>query len=88
MQRQLRCFTFGIVVLFLVGLHIPLIAGENSSLKWKSFDEGMAEAKKSNKKLLVDVYTDWCGWCKKMDASTYGNAEVAAYLNQQYYKFK
>ncbi len=51
---------------------------------WKSFNDGMTEAKRSNKKVLVDVYTDWCGWCKKMDAQTYKDDTVAKYLADRY----
>ncbi len=58
--------------------------GEGSPSAWKSFNDGMTEAKRSNKKILVDVYTDWCGWCKKMDAQTYNDANVAKYLADQY----
>lgn len=56
-------------------------AGESS---WKPFNDGMAEAKRSNKKILIDVYTDWCGWCKKMDAQTYKDNAVAKYLADRY----
>lgn len=44
----------------------------------KSFDEGMKEAGDSNKPAMVDVYTDWCGWCKRLDKDVYTNADVAA----------
>lgn len=64
------------------------IVGENPSLKWKGFDEGLAEAKKVNKKILVDVYTDWCGWCKKMDKEVYADKEVAEYLAKRYVVIK
>jgi thioredoxin-related protein len=45
-------------------------------LRWYSFEEGTALARQSNKKLLIDVYTDWCSWCKKMDKEVYTNREV------------
>ena len=32
------------------------------------------------RKYFIDVYTDWCGWCKKMDKDTFQNPEVAAYM--------
>lgn len=40
------------------------------------------------KKVFIDVYTDWCGWCKKMDKSTFTDPAVAAYINKHYYAVK
>jgi uncharacterized protein YyaL (SSP411 family) len=70
------------IALFVHGARLH--AGENSNLKWHDFNDGIATAKKTNRKILVDVYTNWCGWCKKMDASTYGNSEIAKYLSERY----
>jgi uncharacterized protein YyaL (SSP411 family) len=41
-------------------------------------------AKKTNKIILVDAYTDWCGWCKKMDRDTYSQPEVIKILNKDF----
>jgi len=38
-----------------------------NELTWNDFDSGYKLAKKKKKIMLVDVYTDWCGWCKVMD---------------------
>ncbi len=61
-----------------------VLSGEKTSLRWKNFNDGIAEAKKTNKKILVDVYTDWCGWCKKMDEEVYANKDIATYLADRY----
>jgi thioredoxin-related protein len=53
-------------------------------LSWKSFDEGAQLAKTEHKKLLVDVYTDWCTWCKKMDRETYTDEKVVNVLRTRY----
>jgi thioredoxin-related protein len=37
---------------------------------------------------MIDVFTDWCGWCKRMDASTFSNPVIAAYLNENFYPVK
>ena len=62
--------------------------GGKEKLKWLSFDEGTAEAKKTGKKMMIDVYTDWCGWCKKMDKDTYSDGTITDYLNQKYVAIK
>ena len=58
--------------------------GDRKDIKWLSMNAGLEQAKKSNKKMVIDVYTDWCGWCKKMDKAAYANEEVVAYLGEKY----
>ncbi len=41
------------------------------------FSAALSRAKKENRLVMVDFYTDWCGWCKKLDKETYGDARVA-----------
>lgn len=51
-----------------------IFAGE---INWvNSLDEGLKLAKQANKPIMADFYTDWCGWCKKLDQDTYSNAKV------------
>lgn len=40
------------------------------------------------KKMFIDIYTGWCGWCKKMDASTFTDTGVAEYMNAHFYPVK
>ena len=53
---------------------------ELASLRWHQWDEGVAATQASGKYVLVDVYTDWCGWCKKMDRAVYGHPQVQQLL--------
>lgn len=53
-------------------------------LNWLSYNEGLALAEKENKYVLINFYTDWCGYCKKMDKETYSNEEVKSILNKNF----
>ena len=59
-------------------------APQEEGLKWYSFEEGYAKAVSEGKILLVDAYTDWCGWCKVMDRKTYADPAVIAKLNESF----
>lgn len=76
-----------IVFTLLVSMSI-LHAQENKGIDWVSFEEAMALNQTTPKLVFIDVYTDWCGWCKKMDASTFSNPEVVKYMNEKYYCVK
>ncbi len=55
---------------------------------WVSFEEAVVLNEKEPRKILIDVYTDWCGWCKRMDKTTYVNKIIVDYINQHYYAVK
>ena len=57
-------------------------------IKWMDFEEAVAASKKKPKKIFIDMYTDWCGWCKKMDASTFVNPVIVEYMNENFYAVK
>ena len=83
-----KCFRRGVIILPVLLFALHTHAGEKTEPRWKSFNDGMAEATKSGKKVMIDVYTNWCGWCKKMDKDTYSDAAVADYLNKKYVTIK
>lgn len=69
------------ILFILITLFFPIDA---QSIKWYSPEKGFAKAAKEKKIVLVDIYTDWCGWCKKMDKETYANKSVAKALNKNF----
>ncbi len=59
-----------------------------SKINWLTFEEAAAKTTNNPKMIIVDVYTDWCGWCKKMDKDTFTDAKVIAYINEHFYPVK
>jgi thioredoxin-related protein len=57
-------------------------------IKWYSFEDAYKLNKKKQKKIFIDVYTDWCGWCKKMDAETFTNPVIIEYMSENFYCVK
>ncbi|OGC78449.1 MAG: hypothetical protein A2Z27_03715 [candidate division Zixibacteria bacterium RBG_16_50_21] len=81
--------SFLVLSLFLAGSALAQ-SGKVSSkeVNWVSYDKGLEVAKKENKHLVVDFYTTWCGWCKKMDKDTYTNSGVKKLLAENYVAVK
>ncbi|WP_229201241.1 thioredoxin family protein [Arcticibacterium luteifluviistationis] len=61
---------------------------KEAGINWMSIEEAYAAAQKNPKKVIIDVYTDWCGWCKVMDKKTFTNPEVVKYVNENFYAVK
>ena len=61
---------------------------EEGLVKWLSIAEAEKQYKTQPKPFLIDVYTDWCGWCKHMMKTTYSNPNIAGYINQFFYPVK
>ena len=57
-------------------------------IEWMNINDALVKLQNEPRKLLVDVYTDWCGWCKVMDKSTYSDTNIIEYINDKYYPVK
>lgn len=66
----------------------PVTVVTEEPVRWMSFEEAVEKSKTERKKIFIDVYTDWCGWCKVMDRNTFNDPEVAKILNDKFYPVK
>lgn len=59
-------------------------------IHWMTWDEMIAQRDKDEvkKKVFIDFTTGWCGWCKKMDATTFKDPNIIQYMNDKYYPVK
>lgn len=82
----------------LLMLFVPLVfmsftlpttpAAEVTEINWMTWKEVQEAQKKEPRKVFVDAYTSWCGWCKRMDATTFANPEIVKYVNKNFYAIK
>ena len=83
------------VTLFVAMLFLLGVSGlqaqeqkETATIEWTDINTALAQVGTTDKKILIDFYTDWCGWCKRMDRSTYADSSVIAYMNENYLAVK
>ena len=57
-------------------------------INWMTWDEAVKANETDQKKIFIDFYTHWCGWCKRMDATTFSDEAVAKYINENFHPVK
>jgi len=63
-------------------------ASSGDEMQWYGMGEVEALVKENPKKIIVDVYTQWCGPCKMMDRNTFSDAAVQKAINDKFYPVK
>mgnify|MGYP001787500095 FL=1 len=77
------------IVFTLVVVLISISAtAQKDKINWMSLEEAEAAQAVSPKKIMMDVYTTWCGPCKMLDTNTFQNKDVVKYVNEHYYAVK
>jgi thioredoxin-related protein len=74
--------------IFLISLFFFDSLLSQNKINWISFEQMEAFQKKEKRPVLIDAYTDWCGWCKRLDATTYADPNIISYINRNFYAIK
>lgn len=72
----------------IVLLLLSSIGIQAQEIKWMTFAEALEAQKAVPKKIIMDVYTSWCGPCKLLDKKTFANRDLARYVNEHFYAVK
>lgn len=59
-----------------------------TKINWMTFEEAVKLNETAPRKIFIDVYTDWCGWCTKMDQTTFIDPTIVEYMNENFYAVK
>jgi thioredoxin-related protein len=84
MKNTILAATFGLLTVALFSFKTPTA----EKIQWLTLEQAYAKIQKEPRKVMVDVYTDWCGWCKVMDKNTFSSNLVSDYINKKYYAVK
>jgi thioredoxin-related protein len=79
----MRSILIAVLLSFIFSLN-----ADTQNVNWLTWEEALELNQKEKRKFLVDVYTDWCGWCKKMEATTFSDEKISEYINENYYAVK
>lgn len=78
----------GLILTFFALSFLSTELDAQRKIQWRTWDEVQELNKKEQRKIFVDIYTSWCGWCKKMDKATFQQDHIAKYINENYYAVK
>jgi len=77
-----------LIVAIVLASFKPITNDTEAKINWITIEEAVELQKTAPKKIIMDVYTNWCGPCKMLDKNTFGNEDVANYVNEHYYAVK
>jgi len=55
------------------------------TIAWRpTIEVAVEEAARAGKPILIDVYADWCPWCRRIQQEVYTDSTLAAYVNARF----
>lgn len=82
-------FGFSIVIIVLLtSLFSNTIKSQNKDVNWLTIEEAVNKLEDDPRKIFVDIYTDWCGFCRRMNNNTFSHPVIIEILNNKFHPVK
>ncbi len=52
--------------------------------EWQPFEEAMGQAAETEQTVMVDIYAEWCNWCRRLEEEVYADTQVRNYLRENF----
>jgi len=80
------------LVILLLAAIVPLLSfgrgNTDPGVKWYSMEQAVKLNRENPRKIFIYIYSDNCGWCRRMAGNTFTNDVIAKYLNDNFYPVK
>ncbi len=85
----MRLYQIALILVFvLIAGKSGVNASDHTKVNWLTIEEAQEKFNEEPRKIFVDVYTDWCGWCRRMESETFSHPQIAEMLNTHFYPVK
>lgn len=84
MKKNIYIGLFAILILGLMPISQPSADHSAEAINWMTFDEAQKKGQAQSQKFLLYFYTDWCGYCRKLEQNTFADKAIADYINANF----
>ncbi len=89
-MKQKNILSLALSFIFLISstLLISEEPQEVPTVNWFTIEEAAEKIEEEPRKVFVHIYTDWCGFCRRIENEAFKHPVIVEILNENYYPVK